>query len=117
MRLWQTPTQQYSYKQDCGVGVSELHVLDRSRSTFFRFDEVGVANRSRFFRFSKLGNRIPWRFRFTLNYFTFLHFISIFILFTRRNVTEALYIGKQFTNYPHLHAPGDAKILLSDGNF
>ena len=82
MRSRATPTQRYSYKVVCGVGVPEV--------LFFRFDEV--------------GNRIPywiWRLRFTLNYFTFLHFISIFILMTRRNATEALYIGKQLSNYPH----------------
>ena len=29
-----TPTQRHSYKQGCGVGVPESHVLERSRSTF-----------------------------------------------------------------------------------
>ena len=53
---------------------TESHVLDRSRTTFFRFHEVGVANRSQFFRFGKVENRIPfciWRIRFMQNYFTF----------------------------------------------
>ena len=35
-----------SYKQDCGIRVPESHVLKRRRSTFLRFDEVGVASRS-----------------------------------------------------------------------
>ena len=64
----------------------ESHVLEGSWSTFFRFDEVGIANRSRFFRFGEVGNRIPyciWRHLFTLNYFTFLHFISIFIFLSQ----------------------------------
>ena len=43
-----TSTQQCSYKQGCGVGVPESHVLDPSGSTFFRFDNVEVASRSCF---------------------------------------------------------------------
>ena len=87
-----TLTQQYSYKHGCGVGVSESYILEPSRNTIFKF-EVGVASKSRFFRFSKVGNRSPYcfcRLRFTLNYSTFLHFISTFILLTRRKATEAL---------------------------
>ena len=67
------PTQQYSYKQVCGVGVPGV-VLDRSWNTFFRIDKVGVTNRSRFFRFGEVGDRISysiWRLRFILNYFAF----------------------------------------------
>ena len=44
-----TPTQQYGYKQVVELESPESHVLDRSRSTFFRFDEIAVANRSLFF--------------------------------------------------------------------
>ena len=114
-----TPSQQYSYKQGCRVGVPESHILDRSRSTFFRFVKVKAANRSQFFRFDQAGNRSPYcfrRLRFTLNYFTFLHFISIFILLTRRNATEALYMGQAIKQLPQ-PAPEDVKILLSDRNF
>ena len=57
-----TPTQQYSYKQVCGVEGSESHVLEQSRSTFFRFDKVGVAKRSQFFRFSGVANQSPYCF-------------------------------------------------------
>ena len=72
-----TPTKQYSYQQGCGVGVPESHVLDQSRSTFFRFDEVGVASRSWFFKFGEVGNRIYgiWRLRFTLSCFTVLQYL------------------------------------------
>ena len=87
-----TLTQQYSYKHGCGVGVPELYVLEPSQNTIFKF-EVGFASKSRFFRFSKVGNRVSYcfcRLRFTLNYFTFLHFISTFILLICRKPTEAL---------------------------
>ena len=88
-----TPTQQHRYKQGCGIGVPESHVLERSRNTFFKFDKVGVASRSLFFRFGGIESRRSycfWRLRLKLNYFTFLHFISIFILLTRKKATEAL---------------------------
>ena len=99
-----TTTQQYSYKQGCGIRVPDLHVLERSRSTFLRFDEVGVASNSRTFRFGGVGNRSPycfWRIRLTLNNFTFLYFISIFIVLTLRKVTIDNAIDKA-SNYPDL---------------
>ena len=46
------------------------HVLERSQSSFFRFDEVGVASKSRFFRFGEIESRSSywyWRLQFTLN--------------------------------------------------
>ena len=67
------PAQQYSYKQ---VVEWESHVLDWSRSTFFRFDQVGIANRSRFFRFDEVGNRIPYLDLQTLTY------AKLFYIFT-----------------------------------
>ena len=90
----------------------DSQALDRSRSTFFRSDEIEVANRSRFFRFGEIGNRIPcciWRLRFTLDYFTFLHFISIFIFLGRSKPTEVKLLDRP--------AFGDAKIFLSDRKF
>ena len=35
---------------------SESNVLERIRSTFFRFDEVGVAERNQLFRLGRVGN-------------------------------------------------------------
>ena len=40
------PTQQYSYKQVVEAESPESLVFDRSRSTFFRYDEVGVVSKS-----------------------------------------------------------------------
>ena len=78
----------------------ESDVLERSRSTFFRFDKVGVASKSRFVRFGGIGNQNLYcfrRLRFMLNYFTFLYSIPIFIILTRRKTTEALYVGQAIT--------------------
>ena len=101
MRLWQPRLNNIVVSRFVESESPESYVLHRSRSTLFRFDKVGIANRSRFFRFGEAGNWILyciWRLLFTLNCLI-LAFISIFILLTRRNAIKALYIGKQLSNH------------------
>ena len=78
----------------------ELHVLERSQNSFFRFDEVGVATRSQFFKFGEVENRHRYcfeRHRFTLSYFTFLHFHLYIFLLSGRKAREELYVGQAIT--------------------
>ena len=116
MRLWQPQLNNTVVSRVVALESPESHVLDRSRSAFFKFDEVGVANRSRFFRFAKVGDRILYcirRLRFMLNYFTF--YLYIYPL----DLQECN--GGAIHRHPIEQSPRpaarDTKILLSDRNF
>ena len=119
MRPWQPRFKNIVVRRIVESESQDLHVLDRSRSTFFRFNEVGVANRSRFFRFGVDGNRILhciWKPLFTLNYFTFLRFKSIFCPLDSQECDEGAVHRQAIKQLPR-SARGDAKISLSDRNY
>ena len=116
MRLWKPRLNDIVVSRVVESQSLESHVLDRSRSTFFRFDKVGVANRSRFFRFGKVGNRISYcigRLRFTLNYFTF--YLYIYPLDSQE--CDGCAVHRHAIEQLPRPAPRDTKILLSDSKF
>ena len=100
-----TPTQQYGYKQVVELESPESQALDRSRTIFFRMDGIGVAHRSLFFRFGQVRNLISyriWRFRFTLNYFSFLQYLFYIYPLDLQECDGGAVHRKQLSNYPDL---------------
>ena len=55
MRLWQPQHNNIIISRVAESESMESYVLNWSRSIFFRFNEVGIANRSRFLDSVKLG--------------------------------------------------------------